>query len=298
MNPRKSIRRNTSLLWIVCGALALLLSACQQTNVATTLPPVQPTQQETVTETQPVMDTQVVTDTQVVSDTQAPVQETAPIVLTGDLSLELMGIATGQTIEYIAAVPASADQPFWEATPEHHLLSLQGYPVSDHLLRPQIFVFPVAGLAQYNEHAGQIAADLQALLQSQQPGEHMPFLPLYNAAQVMHSQVQFLDFKNGSGVRYLTQYDQAYLPINSYELIYTFQGLTSDGQFYIAAVLPISHPDLPATDQIGAEQADELLSDFATYLTETVSWLDQQPAGAFTPDLSALDAMIQSIEVK
>ena len=46
----------------------------------------------------------------------------------------------------------------------------------------------------------------------------------------MHSQVQYLDFKNGTGVRYLTQFDQGILPINNYELVYTYQGLTSDGK--------------------------------------------------------------------
>ena len=125
----------------------------------------------------------------------------------------------------------------------------------------------------------------------------MPFLPLFNAQQVMHAQVQYLDFKNGNGVRFLTQFDQAPLPINNFELIYTFQGLTRDGKYYIAAVLPVTHPDLPANNQVAAQQASEL-NDFPAYLAKTVTWLDQQPAGSFTPDLAKLDALIQSIEVK
>jgi hypothetical protein len=124
----------------------------------------------------------------------------------------------------------------------------------------------------------------------------MPFLPPFNAAQVMHAQISYLDFENGQGVRYLTQFDQAPLPINSFELIYTFQGLTDDGQTYVAAVLPVTHPDLPATPLVNEQQIAEL-SDFAAYLAQTVAWLEQQPGDSFTPNLAQLDALIQSLEV-
>jgi hypothetical protein len=40
------------------------------------------------------------------------------------------------------------------------------------------------------------------------------------------------------------------------------------------------------------------IEDFPEYLAETVAMLDQQPPSAYTPDLSLLDAMIQSIEIK
>jgi hypothetical protein len=98
-------------------------------------------------------------------------------------------------------------------------------------------------------------------------------------------------------VRFLTQFDQGPLPINNAELIYTFQGLTDDGKTYIAAVLPVTHPGLLASQQFSAQQAAEL-NDFSAYLAKTVTWLDQQPSGSFTPDLAKLDDLIQSIEVK
>jgi hypothetical protein len=40
------------------------------------------------------------------------------------------------------------------------------------------------------------------------------------------------------------------------------------------------------------------IEDFPGYLAETVAMLDQQPPSAYTPDLSLLDAMMQSIEIK
>ena len=47
-----------------------------------------------------------------------------------------------------------------------------------------------------NEGTGQIAAALNALIKTPQGAETLPFLPLFNAAQVMHAHVQFMDFQD------------------------------------------------------------------------------------------------------
>jgi hypothetical protein len=254
----------------------LLLTACQPASTATPTAPVQAT----------------------AAPTQAPVQATPSPAATGkEISIDLSGLAQSMTVETIAAVPAGDDHPYWEAGPEHLQVTLAGYPVNDHLMKAQIFIYPVDKFSEFNQAAGQIAGDLPALLKSHEAVDVMPFLPLFNAMQVMHAQVQYLDFKNGSGVRFLTQFDQAPLPINNYELIYTFQGLTSDGKYYVAAVLPVSQPELPANEKVNDEMAARM-SDFPAYLTETVTWLEKQPANSFTPDLAALDGLINSIEVK
>jgi hypothetical protein len=236
----------------------------------------------------------VLTDNQQPVATQAPVATQPPSAAQSGISLDYSAVAQRATVETVPAVVKS-ENVFWtQVLPEYTRLTLEGYPVSKHLLKPQIFVYPVDGLASAGENTGKIASDLQALLGTQQAGDILPFLPLYNAAQVIHSQVQYLDFKNGKGVRFLTQFDQGPLPINNGELIYTFQGLTSDGKSYIAAVLPVNYPELPAEAVVD----EDLVKDFQSYLSKTVSMLDQQPAGSFTPDLSKLDALIGSIEVK
>ncbi len=296
MNTRGLTRHPFSLLLAALTVFPLLLSACQPVPVSTSLPPVEPT--ATALPAQPPTATMLPANTPVALATEVPAQATQPTSGTsGDITLDLASLAQDLTVETVAAVPASAGGPIWDVLPQYRRVTLQGYPVTDHLMKPQIFVFPVADLAGFNENAGKVATDLQALLQTRQAGDHLPFLPPFNAAQVMHAQVQFLDFKNGKGVRFVTQFDQAPLPINNSELIYTFQGLTSDGKYYVAGVLPVTHPDLPATQQVSTQQAAEL-SDFSAYLTKTVTWLDQQPGASFTPDLAKLDALIQSIEVK
>jgi hypothetical protein len=223
-----------------------------------------------------------------------PTATEAPVTAEGSITLDYAALAQDVTVETVPAQPASPDAPYWAAGPEYRLLTLQGYPVANSLHKPQIFVYPVAEMASTNEGMARIAADLQALLQTRQPGEILPYLPIYNAGQVMHAQVQFMDFKNGSGVRYLTQHDQGTLPINNYELVYTFQGLTEDGRYYVAAVLPVTHPDLPSSDAV----IPEIVNDFQGYLARTAAMLDGQPADSFMPGLSVLDALISSMEVR
>ena len=213
------------------------------------------------------------------------------------VTVDVTPVAQKSTSLLVAAVPPSPEAPWWKAMPEHTLLTLQGYPVSDHLLTPQIFVFPVEGL-DVNVVAGKVAEGLQALLQDHQMGQSLPYLPPYNAAQVLHAQVKYLDFATGQGVRFLTQYDQGLVPVNNRQLLYTFQGLTSDGKYYLAAVLPVNLAGLPAAENVTDSLPVDFFDNFPHYLEDTVEMLDQQAASAYTPDLSQLDAMIQSIEIK
>jgi carboxymethylenebutenolidase len=83
------------------------------------------------------------------------------------------------------------------------------------------------------------------------------------------------------------------VPINNRELLYTFQGLTDDGLFYIAAVMPISHPTLPASAE-GLSPADRaaMQADFPKYLKTLIGSLGAQPGASFKPGLGDLDALV------
>ena len=119
---------------------------------------------------------------------------------------------------------------------------------------------------------------------------------MFNATQTFHAQVQYLKFHGGQGIRYITQLDQAYLPVNNLEVIYTFQGLTDDGQYYISAILPITNGALPNSDQVTADMQSQL-NDPATYYQGMAQSLNAAKAQDFSPNLSLLDAMLQSLEI-
>lgn len=216
---------------------------------------------------------------------------------TGEIALDYSALAQHVNIETVPAQAATAEDPWWAAAPAYRLITLQGYPVSSHQSEPQIFVYPAGELGSANENMGKVATELQALLQTQQFGEPLPFLPLINAKQVIHPQLQNLDFKDGKGIRFVTLYSQGLVPVNNYELIYTFQGLTSDGKYYVAAVLPVTHPQLPNEPTVN-EQLTGVGQDYQNYISRTASLLNEEPANSFMPDLNKLDALIRSLEIK
>ena len=256
---------------------SLLLSACSPVASTTTLP-----------------------DPTTTSAPMATLEPTAVPTPDGSLhlSLDTGSLAADFQTEMVAAVPANENSPYWEVLPEYTRLTLRGYPIRDHLMKPQIFIYPVEDLQKVNEGAGKIVDSLRTLLESPEATPTMPFLPLFNASQVMHAHLQYLDFKNGQGLRYLTEFDQGILPINNSELIYTYQGLTSDGNYYVAAVLPVTHPSLPADGKVTGNEPLEFTSDFPTFLANVVKTLNLQATNTFTPDLTQLDVMMSSLELK
>ena len=213
------------------------------------------------------------------------------------VTVDVSGLAQNVTSTNVAAVLPGTDVPAVGVSPAHTELSLEGYPIGKSKNSPQIFVYAVKDLsiAAGPEKA---AKDLQSLLQTQQTAEKMPYLPFDSEVQMLHAQVKFLDFKNGKGVRYLTEWSSGLIPVNNRGLLYTYQGLTSDGKYYVAVVLPVNLPSLPADEQSPSSVPITAGSDYVKYLADTATMFDQQPVSAFTPDLSKLDALVQSIEVK
>jgi hypothetical protein len=277
--------RSITQMLIVLLAGALLLSACFPAAPTITLP--------SPTATSVPMATLEPAAIKAPAATAVPAPDGSP-----HLSLDTGSMATSFQTETVAAVPASDDAPYWAVLPEYTRATLQGYPINSHLMQPQIFIYPANELGKVNPAAGKMVASLQTLLKSPQEVTPMPFLPLFNAMQVMHTHVQFLDFRSGQGLRYLTEFDQGMVPINNYELFYTYQGLTSDGKYYVAAVLPVNHPSLPADGEVTGKEPQEFTSDFSTYLANVGKTLNPQAAQTFTPDLTQLDAMMSSLEIK
>lgn len=217
----------------------------------------------------------------------------------------------------LVPVHAAAPGPgvMW-APPEHIVFTLApaGGPAEHAALglylppEAQIHIYPTAGL---NAEVQPVVDALQQLLADPsnlaayevaspetgpvQPG--LTMLPPSNAVQNFRAQVEIIPFAGGSGVRYLTQLSQGPVPINNQDLFYTFQGLTADGATYVAAYFPVGFAGLPDSPQIDEETWATLMADWQGYLAQTLALLDEQPAAAFSPDLAALDALIQSFSV-
>jgi len=189
-----------------------------------------------------------------------------------------------------------AFEAFW-STPEHDLFEAQGYPVANDYHDPAIRVFSVQVYTDSNELAGERVSELRALLEARPalPAGAPPFLPAFNAGQLGQAKVAFLDFQNGSGIRFLTQFGQAFWPFYNRGMVYAYIGLTDDGRYLVSALMPVAHPALDIYDDF--QSADDFYDDAETFLRGQVDMLNAQPDDSFLPSLALLDDLLSSVRV-
>lgn len=199
-------------------------------------------------------------------------------------------------------VPESggADGASFDTYPQYTKVTFVGYPLTGRLMQPVISVFPVERYAELlPDVVDPDVSALQALIAGGAPGdEDPPILPVQNARQLFLAQYAVLSFQNGSGVGCITQYAQAYVPINNHDLFFSFQGLTSDGKYWISIILPISHPSLWET------QGDPTNSIYATindnpdaYYSQLEAEVNEKAPRSFVPMLSMLTDLVNSIVI-
>jgi hypothetical protein len=133
--------------------------------------------------------------------------------------------------------------------------------------------------------------------------ETLPNVPFFNAGHLIAADIQLLKFQNGNGVRELTQYDQYPAPINNHELFYHYEGLTNDGKYYVIAVLPITAPILAEDEKpesslpAGGIPIPTSVGPNDVYYFSVSEKLNSLAPDSFTPSMTMLDALIQSILV-
>jgi hypothetical protein len=216
--------------------------------------------------------------------------------------------AFGKTVEAntVYAVKPVEDNPFQQATPEYIMFTFPDKSNPDlPYLTPVLSVYPVADYAKLNEFASTQIADLKAMLKSkgEPPQQGVPVLPPVNAAQVFHAQMNYLDFQSGSGVRFLTIYAQAIVPVSADQLKYIFVGLTTNGKYYVTMNVPVSSPLLPKTyeeakDFDAVMQANDNGATYNAYIEKQITLLNNAGPLDFEPSLDNLDRLVQSIAIQ
>jgi hypothetical protein len=223
----------------------------------------------------------------------------------------------------VSAIPVSDQVLFAESQPSYAQIRFWGFlggrpydlpifPAENRIA--QVRVFPTAEFPGYGDDSptgflNQTQALKDLLERGIEParcaqpilGEPaLPYLPWINMKQTLCAQPEIVEFAGGRGVRYLSYYSQGLNPVLDRELFYTFQGLTDDGQFYVAAFFPVSSgifpvepPACPRCSEPGYDPAAEWLS----VLTEQLNRLNAQPGDQFKPSLAVLDELIQSIRI-
>lgn len=206
------------------------------------------------------------------------------------------GIATSVTEEVVQAVPPSEGAPWWGVYPEHREYNFDGYALTDVFHRVAIYLYPIEEYIAMNEDVDLGIETLKSLIANpNQPlPERLPFLPTFNAAQMFYSNFGTVTFQNGSGIRYVTEFSQFPHPIGNNGMFYTFQGITSDGQYYVSAIMPINIGFLVGYPTPTDQGDFEFIQSEVERVTQQ---LNNSKPEAFTPSMLTLDVMIQSISV-
>jgi hypothetical protein len=203
-------------------------------------------------------------------------------------------VASGHTCE---TVPENIQNDPWQL-PQYTNVVLSGYALPDQPLFQWIHVYRLADFLAVRPQASAGVDALKSLIAGGAPGpKALPVLDLFGAAQEFHAQYKVVSFAGGGGIRFISQYAQYYAPINSHDMFLIFQGLTSDEQYYISAVLRISNPILPVDSSTipGGLTAEQFGNQFDTYIADITTKLNAQPEASFVPGIPLLDALVQSI---
>lgn len=204
----------------------------------------------------------------------------------------------------------SDDAPWWEKTPGHLQVSLADYYVlQGKTHRPAIYVYPASAYVELAPAAFESIHRLQNYLYTPNnvPAlDQLPGVPFFNAQILFAAQIQPLSFQNGKGIRYISEYAQYPASANNSDLFYNFIGLTSDGEYYLVAIFPLTSPVLAETADAGAPlpasgipypyMADSSANMDAYYIAVT-DLLNAQLPESFTPRLGELDRLIQSLQI-
>jgi len=187
------------------------------------------------------------------------------------------------------------DNPWW-STPEHREYRFNDWVLSDAFHTPTIRVYPVADFRAINENVSSGLDALQLALDTHpENNEGLAVPDLYNAGQLYQSNINYLDFQNGRGARWLSQYGKAYYSVGFPHLFYTYQGLTDDGLYYISIIFPVNHPYLPIVDP--ADLDDSFYENYGAYRDSIVAQLESESDNTFVPSLILLDQLVASITV-
>lgn len=217
------------------------------------------------------------------------------------------GLATNALAGTVPAILNNQQGAPWEIAPEYVKFQLDGYPLYGTFHNPLILVYPAQEYAALSEAGSESITSLQAILSgaTTPTPENLPHIPFFNAGQVFAAQIKTVQFQNGSGVRFLTEYAQDFAPINNKDMFYQFQGLTNDGKYYILAILPASHsllaadekPEtIPPTGGIPFPGFDDQPA-LEAYYPAVENLLNSAAPESFNPALGTLDALIQSIAI-
>jgi len=216
------------------------------------------------------------------------------------------GLASGANSELVPVANETNSDP-WSMAPEHILFTLTNYSGPVGSLDPVVRIYPAQEYIAVNSWAAGSFTRLQAILANPSgplTNDTLPTVPFNGgAAQQYAAKAKLLPFNGGTGVRMISQYAQYPAPITKDGSFYHYEGLTKDGKYFVAVLLPVTRPlqataDNPSADgisypAIGTDTPEE----FTAYYQGITDLLNAANPETYQPSLTQLDALVQSITV-
>lgn len=224
------------------------------------------------------------------------------------LTMSVEGVAESYEVQVVPATPYDASMPPGPVgAPEHLAVTFDGQSLDEASFEGRvIYIVPVDAYVDLWLDAGNdsIARSVEALEQllAEQPADPdgLPVLPPPPAVMDLAVQTAYLDIPglDATGVRWVGRFSQDLSPIFNFQLRYLFQGLTADGQYLISASYPVTTSLLPDNmDGMTEDETTAFDEDPQAFLEATATALSFLAPSDFSPDLAALDAMIQSMAI-
>jgi len=165
-----------------------------------------------------------------------------------------------------------------------------------------IRVYRMSDLATH-EHTQEQVSQLQSLLAERRDlatytvgtENPLPFLPVVAAGQTIRARAQYVGTSDVTGISYVTAYQQAAEPLLQNNFLYTFQGISTDGAYYVSAVFRVNPASFP-TEMPADFDYQAFLDRLPDYLRESAVQLNDAAPATFAPSLDLLDAVVQSFD--
>ncbi len=220
----------------------------------------------------------------------------------------------GRSVNILRVARRSPDAPgVIEGAPAHVVFSLYGrQPESRRVPGPwdvpgTVTVYRTNALDGYKQATRQLT-ELQGILAERTdpaslesaavgaPTE-LPFLPIQEAGMAIVARVAYIDTAEVSGIAFVTGFRQDVFPFSRGDFWYTFQGLSTDGRWYVSVMWSVDASMFPASvSQAEARRVGTGASRWNRYIRRSVATLDAAEPTAFTPSLDTLDDLVRSID--
>lgn len=240
---------------------------------------------------------------------QGMAQESGTRITYGDISLNLdPSLPQNVNISRYEADPLEIAYPGGPQPARLEMVFYETMPAPEYAWYTDaaIWLYRSDEIAGYTQHEEQLQL-LQSILnerpelapfeqRSEDSSPVLPLLPVAPAVQAIRARSAYVEGCGFSGISYLTVYRQDTSPFLANDFFYTFQGISADGQYVISAMFRVLAPGFP-TEFPSDFDYEAFAAQYTDYTNESVVALNATAPDDFSPSLTNLDAMIQSISI-